>query len=354
MDSVILGVQVVLAAVFAVSGVAKLFDLPGTRVAVKEFGVPEGMAPFAALLLPAAELVVAVALIPGSTARWGAVGAFVLLVTFSAGIANALAKGRTPDCNCFGNLYSARVGRRTLIRNLGLAALAGFVVVAAPDIEVGDWVAARTPAELVAVGTAAAALGLLAVSLVLWSRNRRLRSYNVTLEDYISRNQPERVEGLPIGELAPNFNLEGLGGETRTLESLRAGGRPALLVFVDPGCGPCRYVMPDLVRWQGALADKLAIAFISEGNPEKVRAVWNEQGTDLLLDPDSYVTRRAFRVLTWPSAIAIGRDGRIASDLVYDRDAMEAVIRAVLGHAAAPAPGHAAKRALITSADPAV
>jgi thiol-disulfide isomerase/thioredoxin len=317
-----------------------------------EFGVPAGIASFAARLLPVAELVVAAALIPASTARWGAAAAFVLLVAFSAGIANALAKGRAPDCHCFGNLHSARAGRPTLIRNLGLAALAGFAAVAGPDTEVGDWVADRTPAELVAAGAAAATLALVAVSLWLWSRNRELRSHVADLRSRVIELTPEKEEGLPVGELAPNFELEALGGETRSLESLRAG-RPMLLVFLDPGCAPCRYVMPDLVRWQGALADKLAIAFISEGEPEMVRAVWNEQGTDLLLDPDSYVTRRAFRVLTWPSAIAIGRDGRIASDLVYDRDSMEAVIRALLGHAAAPAPGHAAHLAH-PSAEPAV
>ena len=51
-----------------------------------------------------------------------------LLVLFVVGISINLARGRKPDCHCFGQLRSAPAGWKTLARNGVLAAVAGFVV----------------------------------------------------------------------------------------------------------------------------------------------------------------------------------------------------------------------------------
>ncbi|HEU4848459.1 MAG TPA: MauE/DoxX family redox-associated membrane protein, partial [Rubrobacteraceae bacterium] len=86
MAIVILFARLLLAAVFVVAGVAKLADREGSRRAVADFGVPGALAAPLSVLLPLAELAVAVALIPTSTAIWGAVGALALLLLFVAGI----------------------------------------------------------------------------------------------------------------------------------------------------------------------------------------------------------------------------------------------------------------------------
>jgi hypothetical protein len=59
---------------------------------------------------------------------WGALGALALLSVFVVGISVNLARGRTPDCHCFGQLHSAQTGWKTLARNGVLAAVAGFVL----------------------------------------------------------------------------------------------------------------------------------------------------------------------------------------------------------------------------------
>ena len=51
----------------------------------------------------------------------------MLLLVFIAGIGANLARGRTPDCHCFGQLLSAPVGWSTLLRTGVLALVAGFV-----------------------------------------------------------------------------------------------------------------------------------------------------------------------------------------------------------------------------------
>jgi hypothetical protein len=64
--------------------------------------VPRLLAAPLGVLVPLAELAVAVALLPAATARWAAVGALVLLTVFTMGVVNALLRGREPDCHCFG------------------------------------------------------------------------------------------------------------------------------------------------------------------------------------------------------------------------------------------------------------
>jgi len=128
MEVTLLVARVLLAAVFFLAAVAKLADRKGARRAALEFGVPAAVATPFAFLLPLAELAVAGALLPGASARWGALGALALLLVFVAAIALNLARGRKPDCRCFGQLSSSPVGWTTLVRNGVLAGAAAFIV----------------------------------------------------------------------------------------------------------------------------------------------------------------------------------------------------------------------------------
>src|SRR5918995_584070 len=128
MDVALLVARVLLVLVFSVAGITKLADRGGSKRALVDFGVPASLAAPLGVLLPLVELAVAAALIPASTAWWGAVGALVLLCLFVVGIGANLARGRRPECHCFGQLHSEPVGWKTLVRNGVLAAVAGFVV----------------------------------------------------------------------------------------------------------------------------------------------------------------------------------------------------------------------------------
>ncbi len=70
MDLVLLVARLLLAAVFAVAGLAKLADLSGSRQAVRDFGLPSRLAAPLGTLLPLAELGVAVALVPEGEPVW--------------------------------------------------------------------------------------------------------------------------------------------------------------------------------------------------------------------------------------------------------------------------------------------
>ena len=125
---VVLGV--LLAVVFSAAALGKLTDLAGTRDGLAGFGLPRALVAPVALALPAAELAVAVLLLFGVTRVAGAAGALGLLAIFSVAIIANLARGRTPDCHCFGRLHSAPAGWGTVARNAVLAACATALLAA--------------------------------------------------------------------------------------------------------------------------------------------------------------------------------------------------------------------------------
>src|SRR5918998_3948334 len=193
MNLVLLVIRLLLAAVFVVAGVANLADRRGSRQAIIDFGVPAGLASPLGILLPLAELVCAVALIPSATAWWGAVGTLTLVLLFVAGIGINLARGRKPACHCFGQLHSAPAGWSTLARNAVLAAPAAFIV----------WQGREGNIEPSAVGLAGALsavqeLGFFAAGLVVGLLAAR------------SWNEARQRAGLPVGTPAPTFNLPDL------------------------------------------------------------------------------------------------------------------------------------------------
>jgi uncharacterized membrane protein YphA (DoxX/SURF4 family)/peroxiredoxin len=325
MESAVLGIRFLLAATFAVAGVAKLLDLDGSRNAMRGFGVSERAANPLGVIVPVAELLVAVALVLQPTARWGAVGALLLLLAFSAGIGNALRQGIKPDCHCFGQLHSAPAGRQTLGRNLALAAVAAFAVIEGPGPSVTDWVAARTPAELVAVGIGVLALALGGLCYRLWDELRKLEKRHA---DALSSLDKVPL-GLPVGTPAPDFDLAATRGGGSSLSELHADGVPVMLLFVDPACTSCNSLMPDLGRWQTALADRLRIAVIGSGDKEEEQRLSEKHGVRILLDEDSELFE-TYRLRETPSAVLVGSDGRIATEPVNTGFQIEGMIRMAL------------------------
>lgn len=116
--------RIFLAGVFATAAIGKLLDLPTSRASLRAFGVPERASAVIGTALPFGELSIAIAALLEPAARWAALGALLLLLAFIAGIARVMRRGEAPPCSCFGALRSAPVGKATLARNIGLAAIA--------------------------------------------------------------------------------------------------------------------------------------------------------------------------------------------------------------------------------------
>jgi len=343
MGIVLLGARVLLAIVFAVAGLAKLADRTGSRQALIDFGVPDLLATPAGVLLPLAELVVAVALISTATAWWAAIGSLVLLLLFIAGISFNLAHGRTPDCHCFGQLHSTPAGWPTLIRNGLLAAVAGFAIVFG-RINAGqntlNWPDALTVVQRSEPFVVVIAVVLVIVEgwvllQVLRQQGRlllRIEALETRLTGKSAAANPALVEaGLPRGTQAPAFRLPNLYGEMLTLDSLRASGKQILLVFSDPHCGPCTALMPEIGRWQRDYASKLTPALISRGNPEDNRSkAAGHAITYVLLQRDREVDE-LYHAAGTPSAVLVSPGGTIDSSLAQGAEEIRALVAGAAG-----------------------
>jgi thiol-disulfide isomerase/thioredoxin len=370
LSTALLCARLLLAGVFALASVTKLGDLRGSRAAVAGFGVPERFASTLGTLLPVAELAIAVALLPAGSAREGALGAGVLLVVFVAAIARSMARGEAPDCHCFGQLHSEPAGRRTLARNLVLAAVATFVAA-------GGWSNAGPSAiawigRLGDPGTVALAAGLAIAGLAAFTawallavlrQNGRLLLRIDELEarlDPSARRAPDLPHlGLPLGDPAPAFSLAGLYGESVTLESLISADTPVLLLFTDPLCGPCNALMPQIATWQRELAGELTIAVLTSGSPHDNRAKVREHGVVSVWLDDGFTVYNAYRATGTPSAVLIDGQGRVASDVAGGAAAIsELVARAARPPALPvvdqPAPRSSPPRSSVGSPVPAV
>lgn len=336
-------IRLVLAAVFAVAGFAKLADLSGSRQAMREFGLPDGLARPLGTLLPVAEMLAALALLPAATAWWGAWAAVVLLVGFVGGIVANMVRGRTPLCHCFGQLHSAPIGWPTLLRN-GVLLLLGVTVVMQGPQAMGPsalgWLTA-----LSGWGYAALVGGVMVVALVIgqswvvWNllrQNGRLLLRVEALETHLGLvprladapdAQAQGPMGLPVGTPAPTFTLSSLMGEATRLGDLVARNKPMILIFSSPGCGACTDLLPEIVTWQRTHAARMTIAVINRGDAAAVEAKTAAFDlVDLYLQQDNEVGD-AFGVTGTPSAVLIDSSGTIRSPLAAGANAVRALVR---------------------------
>jgi thiol-disulfide isomerase/thioredoxin len=354
-----------LAGVFALSGVAKLADRAGSRQAIIAFGLPRSLARPLGRLLPLAELAVAAALLPALTAWWGAWAALALLVAFVVGMGANLALGRRPECRCFGRLRSARVGPKTLARDGLLMAVAALVVWEGGE-DAGPsalgWVGGLTVAQLSGL-----LLGLLIVALLgvqgwfifhLLRQNGRVLVRLRALEAASgavssSAEGSRRGAGLPVGSVAPSFGLRDLRGERHTLEGLRAGGKPVVLIFLSPSCHSCAELLPQIARWQREHAEELTIWLISEPSIEEEGAEFAEHGLEEAVVHEDGEVADSYGVEATPSAVLVSPTGAIGSPLAEGPEAIGALVAKAIGSHAGSAMAHRAGARATREGEPA-
>lgn len=322
-------VRLLLAAVFAVSGITKIADLPGTRKAVADFGLPQLLARPIGLLLPVVELACAIALIPAGSAWWGAVGVLVLLIVLLAAILVNLARGRTPDCHCFGQLHSEQIGWKTVVRNLVLLITAFFVFeqeTKKGGVGLLDALESLSRFELAWFTFAMFAAFQLWFSFHLLKQNGRLLLRVEDLEGEKHGSTAEPPPGLLIHTKAPHFSLNALDGGRVTLAELSDQRESVLLVFIEPGCGACDALLPEIPKWQGEYDDRLSIAIISRGSAKANRAKTVDLNIRNFLVQDDREVAKSYLVKATPSAVLV-LQSQIASEVAEGMDAIRALVR---------------------------
>ena len=129
-----------------------------------------------------------------------------------------------------------------------------------------------------------------------------------------------------MGTRAPEFTLSRLDGETMTLASLRADGKPVLLVFTDPNCGPCSALMPEIGRWQEMHANALTTALVSRGSRDANAAKASEHGISRVLLQQDREVSEAYQSVPTPSAVVVRPDGTVGAPAALGASAIRALV----------------------------
>ncbi|MEA2203251.1 MAG: hypothetical protein QOE77_27 [Blastocatellia bacterium] len=314
--------RLALSAVFGVAAITKFLDQDGAREAVKNFGAPPAFVRTIAMLLPAFELAIAIGLLFTSSTQVSAAAALGILMLFVVAIGYNLKQGRTHDCHCFGQLYSRPLGWPTLARNVVFALGAAFVLWQQPqaaNTSLLDSLAGMRPWQWLII----IALGAGAIAAVFYGRQRNQRE---------AVNPSHGSQGLPVGAIAPDFSLPDYEGGTTSLRSLLEPGKPLMLVFVSPMCGPCVLFFKEIGLWQKEHQAELTIAIISKGTIKENFVNVARNGLRAILLQEAQEVALAFQSHVTPNAVVIGADGRIASDMAAGSDEITKLLHATLGH----------------------
>jgi thiol-disulfide isomerase/thioredoxin/uncharacterized membrane protein YphA (DoxX/SURF4 family) len=344
METIWLLARLILAGVFALAGIGKMLDIPGSIKAVQGFGIPQRLSRPIGIALPIIELAIALLLLPVSTALVGAIGGALLLVAFLGGMINSLRKGEAPDCHCFGQIHSEPVGTSTIVRNGVLLVLALLVVTGgeSPGHSLTGWLGDETGAVQVLVIVVAvltiAVGGLLWLVTHLLGQNGRMLIRMDEIAAEAKSAGPAQVAAAPATPRAKSFEVRkapafagtGLIGEKVTLDGLLEAKKPIMLIFSDPGCGPCKTLQPEIAKWQTEHAADLTIALITRGSIDDAREKIKPSGIKHVVIEKDRAISRSYDANGTPSAVLIGIDGNIASAVAGGADAIRTLLQTAL------------------------
>jgi peroxiredoxin len=328
-----LAARTFLAASFLLAAAMKLTQPGRTRQAMSDFGVAPRFAGLIAMGVVAAELLVGVALLIPSSARWGALAALALLAGFSVAVAVVLRRGELVACNCFGSLTERPVGGATLARNACLAAIAIFIAVASGQrgelTLTAPFTALGLRGSLVVAG-GVVLLALLAASLWLnvglLRQHGRMLARLAAVELRVGLAAEAQPDSLAVGAAAPAVTVSDAAGSEVSVTTLLEPGLPLVLIFTSPGCRPCSVLIPEVARWQ-ARHEELQIALVAAASLEQVRATAQEHGLTLALaDPDRRLAG-AFGVTATPTAVLVDSSGRLAAPLARGSAAARVLVQ---------------------------
>ena len=154
------------------------------------------------------------------------------------------------------------------------------------------------------------------------------------------RPAPAAPSGLPLGSMAPDFELPDLSGARHRLSEFR--GRPVLLIFFNPACGFCTGMVPELAALSpGGRNAKPVPLVVSTGGAEANRQLFQTHaiGCPVLLQKEMEVAAQ-YQAHGTPVGYLLDETGTLASELAVGAAALLALATAPAPQGA-PEAGHA-------------
>ena len=288
-----------------------------------------------ALLLPVFEVFTATLLLVSAT-WWASIAAQVLLSIFTIVIVVNLARGKRPDCHCFGQLHAKPIGVSTLVRNGGLLGLSTILLFVrqSPNFSFSSGFAFLFKEHLLGTvlvgGIGFFMAGQSWLSLHLLRQNGRLLLRIESLESTSEMKATHKIKaplGLQPGSQAPNFELLSLNGKLVSLDSLRSAAKPVLLLFSDPNCGTCKAMLPDVSRWSREYENQMSVVLLSRGDEKANKRYIGAHGINYVLRQHDYEVSSAYQAWGTPSAVVVGADGIIHSSVASGSEAIAELVK---------------------------
>ncbi|NNE99735.1 MAG: redoxin domain-containing protein [Pyrinomonadaceae bacterium] len=328
MEILLLTLRLFLFGIFALAGIGKLYDLEGSKKAVESFGVPASLSKVFGVLLPIAEIAVAISFLFVQTSWFGAIGGAALLTVFLAGMLWQMWQGNAPDCHCFGQIHSEPVSKKSLLRNAAFIVPAIFLIISGTGNQGLDILSSSnnfSEANAMQIILGLAVIGFLAAIVFFLKKISEQQTQimrRIEVLELLSHEGGKEVErddvsdpahGLPIGSLVPAFELPNMAGENTSHENILPSDNPTLLFFVSPSCNPCEALIPDFQKWQKDLGMRVNFAFVSSGKVKDNKEKFGQPGFENLYIQEENEISELFGAEWTPTAILVNADRTLAS-----------------------------------------
>ena len=275
-----------LATVTLSSGLGKLADMPGTRQAVGDFGLPLRWVRAASIALPILELGLAGALLVDGMSAIAGWALALLMLVFAGALLNLVRQKKRPPCHCFGALHSAPVGIATVLRALVL------MILAAASALTPVFPLASRPWETLA--------GALVVTA------------GVCLAIHRKRGLGADVARLVAGQRLPAVRLT----SGQWLQDIIPAHGPSLLVLLSHQCEACKALEAHLASWTHSVPPSLTLL-----------ALYLDDGENL---PSASLRQFSLLRSSTPGALLLDEAGYLLHPPVAGGEQIEALIRVTL------------------------
>ncbi|MEA2575970.1 MAG: hypothetical protein QOH93_3268 [Chloroflexia bacterium] len=140
---------------------------------------------------------------------------------------------------------------------------------------------------------------------------------------YLGSAEGVSRDGIETGSVAPDFSLTDQYGNLQRPQDYR--GRPLLIVFGSPTCGPCKVLLPELHAWAEDHPE-VGVLWLNAASREENARYVAEQGVTLPVSahtPADGVVER-YRVRVTPFLFFLDEQGIVrAKGLANTRDALD-------------------------------
>lgn len=133
--------------------------------------------------------------------------------------------------------------------------------------------------------------------------------------DKEEKQPKDQVQGLDVGNVAPDFELKLLSGQVVKLSDYK--GKKVMLNFWATWCPPCKAEMPEMQEFHEASKDEVEVLAINMDTQNDVAGFIKKMGITfpILLDEKNEVNKN-YQIISIPTTFFIDKNGVITHKFI--------------------------------------